>query len=183
MFLLASFFNPEEHIVSFLKNQDPQALKLIQKHYGRAMCGIIHKVVQHEALTQDAWQESLVKMWKASEAYDPQKGRLFTWMVNICRRTAIDKTRSKDYRIEREIRNPDTFVYLEMETTESIQPDHIGLKEMVDGLDPKLKEVLNLVYFGGRTHQEAAEELDMPLGTLKTRVRNGLLELRKIFGQ
>lgn len=171
----------EVTITRLLKQQDPEALRLIHKHYGRALMGVIGKIVQHQALAEDALQESLVKMWRAADSFDPEKGRLFTWMLNICRRTAIDKTRSKDYRIEREIQNETDFVHMAAESSDGIKPDRIGLRELVDQLDPVLRQAVDMVYFQDRTHEEAAKELELPLGTLKTRVRNGIKELRKIF--
>lgn len=173
----------EERIIQFLHDRDTQAIQLIDQHYQMALFGVIFKIVGVHELAEDAWQESLVKMWRFGDQYDPQKGRLFTWLLNVCRRTAIDKVRSRDFR---EHQNNQAIE----ETSTKSNPigsgmveepyvEGIGIREMVDKLDPKYKELINLLYFQGHTQQEAAKELAIPLGTVKTRIRQGVNLLRK----
>ena len=90
--------NVEKDIVALFREKDSQALHLIDQHYQRALVGVIMRIVKTEAFVLDIWQESLVKICKYSHSYDPEKGRLFTWLLNICRRIAMDKTRSKVYK-------------------------------------------------------------------------------------
>jgi len=103
-------------------------------------------------------------------------------MVNIARNLSIDKTRSKDFRNHSKTEDIENIVLsVDKGFTTSINPETLGLKELVNKLNPDQKAVLDLVYFRGFTHVEAAEELNIPLGTLKTRLRNAIITLRKVF--
>src|SRR5690606_17436730 len=103
------------------------------------------------------------------EMYDETKGRLFTWMVNLARNLAVDKIRSKDFRNSSKNQNLENSVFsIDEQQNSAINPDIVGVRDMVDSLKPDSKAVLNLIYFKGFTHVEAAEELGIPLGTVKT---------------
>ena len=176
----------EEEIVRYLRQKDTQAIQLIDQHYQTALFGVIFKLVGIQEFAEDAWQESLVKFWRFGNQYDPEKGRLFTWLLNICRRTAIDKLRSRDYREHKGGQNIEqTSSQTETIVTNLIEEPYvegIGIKEMVDKLEPKYREIIDLLYFQGHTQQEAAKELSLPLGTVKTRIRKGVNLLRKWLG-
>jgi len=176
--------NVEKDIVALFRRKDSQALRLIDQHYQRALVGVIMRVVKTEAFAQDVWQESLVKIWKNSHTYDPEKGRLFTWLLNICRRTAIDKTRSKVYKESFNVGSSSAISDAgNPAPSESPYIDGIGVREMVKKLDPKYQEVIELAYFLGYSHQEMAQKLDLLLGTVKTRVRKAIKELRVWMGK
>lgn len=129
---------------------------------------------------QDVLQDSLVKMWRFGPKYDRSKGRLFTWLLNICRNTAIDSLRRKKPENSLEqIWNGPADVDISNRQQYELKTDRIGLQEMVSGLDEKYRELIDLVYFKGFSHQEAAEKMDLPLGTVKTRVRSAIQQLRK----
>ena len=111
------------------------------------------------------------------------KGRLFTWLLNIARNTAIDKIRSKDFRNNSNIQSIDKSVYeVNNNWQTTIEVDHIGLKETLTKLKDTHRVVLDLVYYKGYTHEEAAEELQLPLGTVKTRIRSAIMQLRELLG-
>lgn len=169
----------QQHIIRLLKAQDKAAISVLYDRYAATLNGVIFRIVHSEELAEDVLQETFIKIWKKGASYDSSKGTLFTWMLNIARNTAIDKTRSANFRNKGKIQELDTHVY--GIGTESINPDHIGVKDMLDRLDPKYKEILELVYFQGYTQKEIEEELNIPLGTVKSRVRIGLRELRTIF--
>ena len=150
--------------------------------YSSSLYGVIYRIIQHEEIAEDLLQEAFVKIWNSAAAYDESKGRLFTWMVNIARNLSIDKTRSKDFRNHSKTEDIENIVLsVDKGFTTSINPETLGLKELVNKLNPDQKAVLDLVYFRGFTHVEAAEELNLPLGTVKTRLRNAIITLRKVF--
>jgi len=154
---------------------------MIYHNYGEVLMGAIIRIVKRKDFAEDVFQEALVKMWKKSETYDASKGKLFTWMFNICRNTAIDKTRSKHYKQSTNIQSDDSVVFnTESGTSYEMKIDPIGLKDWVNKLDVKHQEAIDIVYFKGYSHREAAKELDLPVGTLKTRIRTAINELRKI---
>ncbi len=171
----------ENHIVDLLGKQDKTAIKLIYENYGKILFGTILKIVGEGDIAEDVLQEVLVKIWKNGKQYDQQKGRLFTWLINIARNAAIDKTRSIQFKQSVNIRQEgNTVSNKNEEATYALEVDAIGLEKWVDQLDPKQREVIEIIYFKGYSHREAAKVLELPLGTLKTRVRTALNELRKL---
>lgn len=127
-------------------------------------------------------QEVFIKIWQHIDAFDASKGRLFTWMINIARNSAIDVLRSGKFQAFRKNLDIDTSVYKENEYLAVIDAtDTIGLNKLVADLHEDHRKVIDLAYFKGYTQEEIAEELNIPLGTVKTRCRNALLQLKKIF--
>lgn len=172
----------EEELVSKLKSQDTLAIQALYDMYSGALLGVISRVIQHTEVAEDLLQETFIKIWNSAGSYDNSKGRLFTWMMNIARNLSIDKLRSKDFKNSnknQDIENNVDFIDAQKEVT--FNADLLGIKELVTSLKPEFKTVLDMVYFKGYTHVEAAEELNLPLGTVKTRIRMGIMELRKNF--
>lgn len=172
----------EEELVRKLKSQDTMAIQALYDMYSGALLGVISRVIQQTEVAEDLLQETFIKIWNSANSYDSSKGRLFTWMMNIARNLSIDKLRSKDFKNStknQDLENNVDFIDTQREVT--FNADVLGLKEMVTALKPDLYKVLDMVYFKGYTHVEAAEELNLPLGTVKTRIRMAILELRKYF--
>nr|WP_121269426.1 sigma-70 family RNA polymerase sigma factor [Pedobacter schmidteae] len=173
---------PEPELVSALKNRDTFAIHALYDMYSGALMGVISRIIPQTEVAEDLLQETFIKIWNSGDGYDPEKGRLFTWMMNIARNQAIDKVRSKDFRNtgkNQDIENNVDFIDAQNEV--SFNADTFGIKDMVSGLKPEFNTVLDMVYFKGYTHAEAAEELGLPLGTIKTRIRMAIMELRRKF--
>lgn len=168
----------ESHIIRLLKKKDKQAIDLLYDQYAGALYNISLKIVHSEDLASDVLQESFVKAWKHGPNYDKTKGTLFTWLLNITRNTAIDKTRSANFRRRGKIQSIDDSVY---NLNTQFKTDHIGLRELVDNLEEKYRIIIDLIYFQGFTQKEVEEHLHIPLGSVKSRVRIALRELRKVF--
>jgi RNA polymerase sigma factor (sigma-70 family) len=174
----------EEELVLALKNREKIAIEALYDMYSSSLFGVISRIVVDTATAEDVLQETFVKIWHSFASYSTEKGRLFTWMVNIARNLSIDKIRSKDFKNQnknQELENNVTFVDEQRNTV--YKPELLGVKDLVQTLKPEQKSILELVYFKGYTHVEAAEELAIPLGTVKTRLRMALLELRKHFNE
>lgn len=169
----------EKHIVSLLKDGDKRAIPIIYENYSGSLLGVIQKITSDEAMAQDALQETFIKIWRYAKKYDPSKAKLFTWLYRIARNTAIDKLRSHNLKFEKEVQIADSNVY--KLTTSSVNQDTIDLHKHVATLDVKYQTVLKALFFEGMTQQEASEELDIPLGTIKSRLKIGLRELKKIY--
>ncbi len=175
--------NIEEQIIQLLHARNKEAIQLIYANYARVLLGTITRVVGDPATGEDVFQEAMVKIWKNGPAYDSSKGRLFTWMMRICRNQAIDTLRSKGYKSQQKIQSTENIVVSEDSgLSYSFNPDLIGIKEKLDSLDASYREVIEVVYYKGYTHAEAAEALNLPLGTVKSRVRIAIRELRTILG-
>lgn len=169
----------ERNIINYLKDRDERGMNLIYNHYGDALYGVALKVTKDEDLAKDVLQLSLMKIWEKIGTYDAEKSKLFTWMFRITRNTAIDKIRSNNLKSEQEIQMEVSDVY--NVGIESVNPDLIDMRKHLDGLDEKYLVVIEALFFEGMTQQEASEALDIPLGTIKSRLKIGLRELRKVF--
>lgn len=172
----------EEELVKALKRQDTIAIKALYDMYSGALMGVISRIIKQPEVAEDLLQETFVKIWNSAGSYDSSKGRLFTWMMNVARNLSIDKLRSKDFK--NSVKNQDienNVNFIDEQKKVYFNADVLGLKEMVTNLKPEFKNVLDMVYFKGYTHVEAAEELNLPLGTVKTRIRMAIIELRKKF--
>ncbi|WP_411032257.1 RNA polymerase sigma factor [Spongiimicrobium sp. 3-5] len=170
----------EKHIVELLQERNEKAISLLYEHYGDTLYGVAHKVVRDEELAQDVLQESFVKIWKKSDSYDSTKAKLFTWLFRITRNTAIDKLRSVNTKADKEIQMDVSDVY--NLGVNSIRPEFMDVQENLEKIESKYQIVLEALFFQGMTQQEASEELDIPLGTIKSRLKIGLRELKKIYG-
>jgi len=173
---------PEEELVARLKSGSANAMTILYENYSGALYGIVLRIVDSEEAAEDVLQEAFVKVWKNIEKYDKAKGKLFTWLVNIARNCAIDSLRVKDYDIKNKIQSIDNSVRT-VNRQHKVYPktDHIGVKEIVDKLKPEYKILIDKLYFEGYTQEEAAEELNIPLGTVKTRIRAAITLLREVM--
>ncbi|HLV15216.1 MAG TPA: sigma-70 family RNA polymerase sigma factor [Xanthomarina sp.] len=169
----------EIEIVGLLQKGDKKAITLLYENYADALFGVILKVLNDEELAQDALQETFIKVWKNSKSYNSKKAKLFTWLYRIAYNTAIDKIRSQTNKTGKEIQIEDSNVY--MLTSEGLNQDVMDIKTHLKTLDEKYQIVINALFFEGMTQQEASEELDIPLGTIKSRLKIGLRELKKIY--
>jgi RNA polymerase sigma factor (sigma-70 family) len=96
----------EEQLVARLRAQDEAAMTEFYDRYSAALYGVILRIVRKEEEAEDVLQEAMVKIWHSFQSYDPSKGRLFTWVLNVCRNLAIDKIRSRQYRVSSHTRRP-----------------------------------------------------------------------------
>lgn len=171
----------ETEIVCLLQKQDKQAISLMYDRYAATLFGIVVRIVHSESLAEDVIQEVFVKAWRYGGNYEPSKGTIFTWLLNIARNTAIDKTRSVEFKQSGKIQTLDQLVYVHNRLTIEFNPDLIGLDKIVKQLEEKYRIIVELIFFRGFTHHEVTEHLDIPLGTVKSRLRIALRELRKYF--
>jgi len=170
----------EKELVCALQSRDEQAMSVLYDRYSKALFNVIYRLLDNQEISEDVLQESFVKIWNNIANYDEAKGTLFTWMLNVCRNNAIDKTRSREFKNSAKKQSIDSNVHMEQHRTE-FNPETLGLKTMTEKLKPEQKEIVDLIYFSGFTHVEVAEKLDLPLGTVKTRLRAAINELRTYF--
>ena len=170
----------QDQLIERLKQQDRTALGPLYDAYSGALFGVILRIVQSRELAEQVLQDTFVKAWRNAASYDASKGRLFTWLLNIARNTAIDATRTAYFQHYRKTEDLDNLVHVS--GGETVNPDHVGVREVVQRLDEKYRKLIDLVYFQGFTQEEAAQETGIPIGTIKTRLRYAIGELRKVFG-
>ncbi|MBK6545557.1 MAG: RNA polymerase sigma factor [Saprospiraceae bacterium] len=169
-------------LIKQLKAGDNKSFEYLYDHYAPTLFGIITRIIPKPEDAENVLQDCFIKIWKYIASYDASKGSLATWLINIARNTAIDFTRSSQYLNSNKNQNLDYFVYNEMPSLSvRISDEEIGLRELVNKLDPSCRQILEWMYFEGYTQQEISDEFSIPLGTVKTRARNGLKALRSLF--
>jgi RNA polymerase sigma-70 factor (ECF subfamily) len=169
----------EGELIHLLKKGDEQAFSYLYDNYAGALYGIVKQIVTDLDVANDVLQEVFVSIWRKIDSYDPVKGRLFTWMLNIARNAAIDKTRSKNYQQalrqqpidDNELSHP------------VVRPgyDDYGLKKVILKLKDEQRLLIDLSYYQGFTHDQIAKALNIPLGTVKTRLRTAVTQLRTML--
>ncbi|WP_157207238.1 RNA polymerase sigma factor [Mariniflexile maritimum] len=170
-----------EILIEKFKQKDEKAFESLYNMYRESMQGVIYNIVRDSDIAEEVMQDVFIKAWHNSQSYSAEKGRFFTWILNISRNSAIDKIRSKSFKNSKQNLNSDFFVDI-LESNDSLDnsTDAIGVSKFVSKLAKKCVEVIELLYFKGYTQAEASEALDMPIGTIKTRNRNCIQELRNI---
>jgi RNA polymerase sigma factor (sigma-70 family) len=171
----------EQELVAALKKHDNFAFKYLYIHYRVALYNIIIQLVPNTEAANDILQEVIVAIWKNIDKYDSGKGRLFTWLHIITRNTTINTIRSKNFKVHSKNENLADVVSIIDKKGQVQNIDLIGLRKQVYLLREDYKNVLELSYFNGYTQEEVAKTLNIPIGTVKTRLRNALIELRKQF--
>jgi RNA polymerase sigma factor (sigma-70 family) len=172
----------ENILIEQLRQRDPAALDYLYDHYSGALYSTVLRIVRKEEVAEEVLQDIFIKIWDRMASYDATKGRLFTWMLNIARNQAIDKTRSKEMSQGRKTDDIDNLVN-RIDRQESVQStiETIGLKEILTKLPEDQRFVIDHLYLKGFTQSELAEEFGIPLGTVKTRTRMAMKELRSIL--
>ena len=170
----------EEELVGLLLHKDQQAFSYLYDNYAGALNTVIFRLVDDKELSEDILQEAFVKIWNNFSSYEKTKGRLFTWMLNITRNLAIDTLRSKGYKKQSKISGDENTVSsLQDSSMGKDRFDSMGLRKQVHNLKPDQKIIIDMAYFNGYTQDEISKQLGIPLGTVKTRMRSAILELRK----
>lgn len=169
-----------------LAKKEREVIDEIYHRFAPALLGMIMKLIPDQAAAEDVLQESFVKIWQNGDRYDAGKGRLFTWMLNICRNTALDYLKSSAFKQSSnqvvpmfdDENEPDSrYGFTEQKT------DTIGFKEAMQMLGPENHEIIDLIYIKGYTQDETSQMLGIPLGTIKSRARNSIQKLKVIFNR
>lgn len=171
----------EEQLIVLLNEQNNDGFNYLYDHYSGALFTIINQIVPDKDTAGDVLQEVFINIWRKINTYDATKGRLFTWMLNIARNAAIDKIRSKGYR---DIQKHQPLLENESSTMSmSSNPlvSDVGLKKLLTKLNEESRKLIDLSYFQGFTHEEIAKMLGIPLGTVKTRIRTAIIQLRSMI--
>lgn len=171
----------EHELVVLLNQQTNDAFNYLYENYAGALYTIINQIVPDKETASDVLQEVFVNIWRKINTYDSAKGRLFTWMLNIARNAAIDKVRSKGYR--ENLRNQqmpeNENTGLAMSANQGVTD--VGLKKVLMKMNEEYRRLIDLSYFQGFTHEEIAKMLGIPLGTVKTRIRTAISQLRSMI--
>lgn len=171
----------DSKLIDLLEKEPRKAVAKILEKYGSVLLGVIQKIVDTKEVAEDTLQETCVKIWKNASSYNPDKGRLFTWLINIARNTALDKVRTHKYQTQKQSKQVDEGIYNDIGLSEEMNIPDIGLRRVMERLDEKYRKIIELLYLQGYTQKEVSHTLDIPLGTVKTRARHGLRQLRELL--
>lgn len=171
-----------DQLLNRFKQKDVLAFEQLYEMYYKNILGVVFNIVRDNDIAEEVTQDVFMKAWNNATSYNSEKGRFFTWILNIARNAAIDKTRSKDF--NKKSKNLDAEIFVDI-LQDNINLDSrtntIGIKQFVNKLADTCKKLIELLYFKGYTQKEASESLEIPLGTVKTRNRNCLTNLRKML--
>ncbi|NBC09872.1 MAG: sigma-70 family RNA polymerase sigma factor [Bacteroidetes bacterium] len=172
----------DEQITRLMEAGNQRAITLLYEHYAPALYNIILRIVRAEEVAEEVLQDAFLKIWDKRDQYDRAKGRLFTWMVRLSRNLAIDRIRSSQYKKGNRTEGMPESVHNSNSLSEETKISDPGLRKVVDQMDEKARVLIELLYFNDYTQKEASETLDIPLGTVKSRSRKAIQDLRSLLG-
>jgi RNA polymerase sigma-70 factor (ECF subfamily) len=173
------------HLLRASARGDEQAFADLYDASSSRLYGLVLRVVRDPAQSEEVTQEAYLEIWRSCARFDPDKGSPISWMMTIAHRKAVDRVRSaeaatrRDQTYERASRGRDYDVTAEQAERDL---DAQRVRRAMQSLTETQRGAVELAYFGGYTHTEVAALLGIPLGTAKTRIRDGLIRLRDILG-
>lgn len=170
-------------LMAQIKQGHEGALKTLYRKYAGALLHQVQKIIVDQEAAEEILQDVFVKIWKKAGQYDENRSRLFTWMSQIARNTAIDTARLVSFQRNKETDSLDTLVNIDAQLPAKAFnkiPD-VGLQQVISKIDPEHRELIEYLYFRQYTQKETAEALGIPLGTVKTRLRKAISVLREIL--
>ena len=167
----------DEAILRQLLAREEKGLSQLYAKYGHAIYGLVFNILREHGAAEEVTQDSFLKIWKKAGSFDPEKGSFPGWIFQIARRSAIDRVRLKRFQ-----RQTQTIEDAAPNLGEDpVNPETIGLKDLVEDLSLEQRSIVELIYFRGYTQSETAQALDLPLGTVKTRLYAAIRKLGQLF--
>ncbi|HMQ48032.1 MAG TPA: sigma-70 family RNA polymerase sigma factor [Saprospiraceae bacterium] len=176
----ALFNNPSE-LLSQLRQGNQEALGYLYEKYSGALLAVILRKIPAKEMAEEVLQDVFVKIWQKIDQYDENKGKLFTWMMQITRNTTIDALRSGYFKAAQKTDSSETIVDKDILGQTTAKVDDVGLKKVIHLLEESHQVLIDYIYFQDYTYSETSEALNMPIGTVKTRMRQAILRLRQIL--
>lgn len=172
----------ENQVIALLMQGNRKAISVAYKNYADALFGIILRIVKSNEIAEEVLQDTFLKIWDNAGKFDESKGRLFTWFANIARNSAIDMVRSARYRKLQKTESLENTVHTGKDPGSQMEIKDAGLEKVINSMDEKYRQIIDKLYFEGYSHTELAEEMGIPLGTVKSRLRLAIKELREKIG-
>ncbi len=169
----------DESLYHLMRSGDEQALETLYDKYERLLFSFAHRFTNNDRLSEEVIQEVWMKIWNGRVDFDTQKGKFSSWILTITRNAALDCLRREKRRPTIEVEERDGGYDEPVERTVMQRETAAEVRGAVSELKPEQQELIELVYFQGMTQQQISEQLDLPLGTVKTRIRSAIQALRK----
>jgi RNA polymerase sigma-70 factor (ECF subfamily) len=163
---------------------DEPAFAELYDQLAHAVYGVVLRVVRDPAQSEEVSQEVFVELWRHAARYDAARGDVRSWAVTIARRRAVDRVRSEQSLRDRQLRHAAAAAGLPDDPPDVVLDslDRVRARQALAELSDAQRQALELAFFGGLTHVEIADQLGVALGTVKTRIRDGLIRLRGLMG-
>jgi RNA polymerase sigma-70 factor (ECF subfamily) len=176
-----------EALVAQMASGDERALARLYDNTNRIVFSLALRILGDPPSAEEVTMEVYLQVWRTAERYDPRRGTVLSWLVTLVRSRAIDCLRSRKARRVGLEENVDTLANLRdyrpgPEILSAEYGRSLIVRKAMDELSPDQREAIELAYFSGLSHTEVAVETGLPLGTVKTRIRLGMLHLRKLLG-
>lgn len=175
----------EDELLTRVARGDRAAFDALYDQLAPNVFGLVKKVVRDPAQSEEVMQEVMVEVWRTAARFDPDKGTARSWLLMMAHRRAVDRVRSEQSHRDRteKVGHRDQKRSFD-EVSEEVETrfEHQQVREALDHLTDLQREAVELAYYKGLTYREVSELLDTPLGTIKTRMRDGLIRLRDAMG-
>lgn len=174
-----------EDLIVQVARGDQAAFERVYQRVASPVFGLVLRVLRDRAQSEEVAQEVLLQVWKAASRFDASKGTGMAWVMTMAHRRAVDRVRSEQSATERHRRLAGRDVapsYDQVVEAVETRLDGEAVRRSLDLLTDRQRESITLAYYGGYTYPEVAKLLDVPLGTVKTRIRDGLIRLRDHLG-
>ncbi|ASA25523.1 RNA polymerase sigma factor [Paenibacillus donghaensis] len=174
----------DRELMKLVGEKDPAALEWLYDRYERIVYSFAFRIVQDAMAAEEVVQELFLRVWTHSERYDEAQGKLTTWMFAVTRNIAVDMLRRKSVR-DQGISVEDTTLHTmadehaDTEAQVELRSEGERMRKVLTELSRDQQQVIDSIYYGGMTQQEVSERYNIPLGTVKSRVRLALKQMKK----
>jgi RNA polymerase sigma-70 factor, ECF subfamily len=165
--------------------EDHEAFEAVYRQVAAPVYGLVRSVLRNHAKAEEVTQEVMVEIWRTAPRFDRQRGPAHTWVMMLAHRRAVDRVRSEQATADRESRaaSQDAMTaYDEVAEQVEARLDRERVRRCLDSLTDLQRESVTLAYYRGHSYREVSELLGLPAGTVKTRLRDGLIRLRDCLG-
>jgi RNA polymerase sigma-70 factor, ECF subfamily len=171
----------DEALVALVARADDAALAELYDRYGRVAYGLALRVLRDRSLAEDAVQEGFLAVWRTAGRFVPERAKASTWILTLVHRRTVDLVRREERRRAEPLERVEQAASEPTEEVAWLNLRREGIREALRGLPDQQREAIELAYFEGFTQSELAERLGEPLGTIKSRMFNGLGRLRDLL--